>query len=397
MNKRVSLEEVRRRKHFDAPNPGYITPGIHGVVDPITLDGKPIPERRWLVDDWVPAGTVTMLAGDGGVGKSLLAQQLLTCAAVGKDWLGQRTMPCRAIGLFCEDDGDELHRRQDAINRHLDIGFADLENLQWVSRVGEENSLMTFEGWEAPGQPTELFQQIHNLTQDFGAELIVLDSLHDLFPGNENSRPHARRFIQVLASLARDMGDKDGTVVLTAHPSLSGLNTGSGMSGSTAWNNAVRSRFYLTRPKEDEGETGNQDERVLQRKKANYAGINDQINLLWSDGAFIAKEVATGIFGTIERRKVEDVFLNCLDATAAQGRYVTDARNSPRYAPAVFASIPEGGRIRKREFERAMNALFSDGKIRVEEVKGTDRHWQKVIARTGNEGAGSAEGALVSD
>jgi hypothetical protein len=32
----------------------------------------------------------------------------------------------------------------------------------------------------------------------------------------------------------------DCAILLLAHPSLTGLNTGSGMSGSTGWNNAVR-------------------------------------------------------------------------------------------------------------------------------------------------------------
>ena len=35
------------------------------------LHGLPIPARHWHVPDFIPAGTVTTLNGDGGAGKSL--------------------------------------------------------------------------------------------------------------------------------------------------------------------------------------------------------------------------------------------------------------------------------------------------------------------------------------
>ena len=40
------------------------------------LHRLPIPARPWHVEGLIPGRTVTMLGGDGGVGKSLLALQL---------------------------------------------------------------------------------------------------------------------------------------------------------------------------------------------------------------------------------------------------------------------------------------------------------------------------------
>ena len=220
-----------------AANPEYRSPELE-TVDPIRLQGEPIPERRWIVPGWIPHGQTTMLTGDGGVGKSLLAMQLLVSCATGKPWLGQLAMTCKAVGIFCEDDKDELWRRQESINRTYGVEFGDLENLLWVPRAGFDNALMAYERYETAGEPTELFQQAHDLTQDFGAQVLVLDALHDFFAGNENSRIHARQFIQLCTSLARDM---DGAVVLCAHPSLTGLSSGSGMSGSPPrdWENTL--------------------------------------------------------------------------------------------------------------------------------------------------------------
>jgi AAA domain len=45
-------------------------------INAASLEGKPVPEREWLVRDLIPAKNVTLLYGDGGTGKSLLALQL---------------------------------------------------------------------------------------------------------------------------------------------------------------------------------------------------------------------------------------------------------------------------------------------------------------------------------
>ena len=82
-------------------------------------------------------------------------------------------------------------------------------------------------------------------------KLLVLDPSANLFQVNENSRPAAIACIGMLRGLALDF---DCAVLLLSHPSLSGLNSGSGTAGSTSWNNAVRSRLYFTarRPGADE-------------------------------------------------------------------------------------------------------------------------------------------------
>jgi hypothetical protein len=53
-----------------------------------------------------------------------------------------------------------------------------------------------------------------------------------------------------------------GSVVLIAHPSLTGINTGTGISGSTQWHNSVRARFYLK---------GYKSEKTIKNQKASCA------------------------------------------------------------------------------------------------------------------------------
>src|ERR1700722_13711786 len=115
------------------------------VINPCILQGLQVPERQWIVQGWMPVGYTTALYGDGGTGKTLLAQQLMTSCATGRPWLGLAAKKCKVFALFCEDDEDELHRRQDAINQQYGIDFSDLADMRWVSGVGADNLLVTFE------------------------------------------------------------------------------------------------------------------------------------------------------------------------------------------------------------------------------------------------------------
>lgn len=391
---REPIGKARRRlahsPHIVNGRPADLQPLM--TLDPLTLHDKPVPERRWIVPDIIPEANVTMLGGDGGLGKSLLALQLLVACAIGKPWLGYPARRCKAVGVFCEDDRDELHRRLADVLRHYGASFGDLEDLTLVSRAGDSNLLLTFPDQWQEGETTAFYSQIEHLVREVGTELLVLDSLHDLFGGNENSRPHARQFVNELRTLAVAMQGR-GAVLLTAHPSLSGRNSGSGEAGSTAWNNAVRSRLYLTAARQDDAEGPDRDYRELRTKKANYGASGNVTKLRWREGVFLRDDEPTGILGTIKRRSANEAFLACLDAATQQGRHVTDAKQSPRYAPKVFAAMSQADGTRKADLEAAMSALFNAGRIIVGTVKGADRHPVKAVVRA----AGSAGSGVASD
>lgn len=385
-NDTIPLEEALRRvRDAQQPrpmpeNPGYITPPLSGVVDPLSLAGKDVPRRRWIVDGWIPHGAVTMISGDGATGKSTLTMQLLACCATGQEFLGMKTARCRALGIFCEDDADELHRRQARINDSYGLTFEDLENVQWASLVGCDNALTWFNKDVWSWEPTQLYQQIHNAASNFGAQVLVIDSLHDVFSGNENARPEVRKFVQYLHALAIDI---DGAVVLNAHPSQAGRNSGTGESGSTAWNNSVRSRLYLTRPKANDYAEPDRTERLLSKQKSNYSADNDDaaLKLQMVNGVFTRTDRPAGKIGAIERDNVERVFLDLLDRSTREGRRVSHKQRASNYAPKMFARRGDRDGFDKRDFEGAMERLFQYGTIIVGSVKDESRRHVDAIVR----------------
>ena len=332
------------------------------VVNPVDLFQLKVPQREWIVEGWLPVGCVTANYGDGGVGKTLLAQQLMTAAALGSSWCGIPVMSCRAFGIFCEDDEQELHRRQDRICNHLNVRFSDLGNMRWASGHGADNEIISF-GSDGGCQINERFKAITAAAQDFGARLVVFDTAADLFGGNENNRREVRLFVGHLNRLASDIG---GAVLLNCHPSREGIKKGNLDGGSTAWNNSVRSRWSLARPANaDAAALSDNGERVLTRRKANYASIGDTIRLRWVDGAFALMTPDGGIFGRIRRAAVEDVFLDILDSLEAQSVRVSDSRHAGNFAPKAAAKRPDAMGYTAREFEGAMARLFADRKIRL--------------------------------
>lgn len=339
------------------------SPGRGTLVRAADLQGKPVPQRNWLVEDWLPVGHVTSLYGDGGVGKSLLGQQLITCAAGALPWLGLQTVRCPAMGLFAEDDIEELHARQQAINNDLGIDFRDLPDLHLWSLLGEEATLMEIDD-SGRGHLTPLWHEVRRRVLRLGVRLLVVDTAAATFGGNELIRGQVTQFTRI--ALGRLASEMNGVVLMCAHPSRAGLASGEGDGGSTAWNAGVRSRLYFARAEGDDGGTADDARRVLARKKANYASIGDEIELTWRDGVFVrTDQPAGGIIEAIEKRNAATAFLDALDQAIAAGRNVSDSANAANYAPRVLVQMSASRGFKVRDFERAMNRLFGEGAIRV--------------------------------
>lgn len=325
------------------------------------LEGREVPPRQWLVRDLVPSGTVTLLGGDGGTGKSLLALQLACAVATGSTWLERQVSGGGAMFISAEDDDAELHRRLDDVVRASDMQFSDLDRLTIRSLAGEDALLAFLDRGSGVLSPSPLYAELDKRMDDEKPALVVLDTLADLFPGNENDRAQARHFIGLLRGLAIR---HDCAVVLLAHPSLSGLNSGSGTSGSTGWNNSVRSRLYLERVAQD-GIEMNPDARVLSTKKANYGRTGGEISLTWRDGVFVADPAETALDRMAGNAKAERVFIKLLREFTGQGRRVNPSGAST-YAPKLFSEHPDSEAVTKRAFKSAMESLLASGKVRIE-------------------------------
>lgn len=335
------------------------------VIEPASLQDKPIPPRLWVWDGWIPRHAMTGLYGDGGTGKSLLALQLLLCIATGRDFLGFKVMQSKVVGFFCEDDPEELHRRHAAINVELDLEFADCDDrIAYALRVGQDNLLMTFTP-DGRGVKTPFFYQALAMAKERGAQVVMFDTLADIFGGNENIRSHVRQFVSCLDEFALAI---DGAVLVLAHPSQAGKASGSGDAGSTAWNNSMRSRLYLRFLDFSNGEVADRTVRSLARVKANYAPIGAEITVRYSNGAFTREgtpdDSGAGTFRD-RQRAAEDAFLSGLIELNEHGFRVNVHKNQPHYAPRELREKAKtSSSFTEQELRAAMHRLIRGGRLK---------------------------------
>ena len=366
--RRGFAELVRQGRDYDGQQPleALADPTIDDLaelVNPATLQGIDPPEREWVVEGWLPVGTVTSLYGGAGFGKTLLAQQLQTATAIGTPFLGLQTAQCKSLAFYCEDDPDELHRRQRGICWHYGAQMQDLDAMRWQARAGKPNVMVTVK--DGILRFSEFASFVSKAVAATGAKLVILDNIAQLFGGNENVRSDVTQFVNALSAIALQHG---AAVLLLGHP---GKATDSQFSGSTAWDAAVRSRWLLERVKPEGEDSAAElaDLRVLRKAKANYAGTGDEIPLRWMQGAFQV-EGAASVQQVIDlaekistRNTDDDAFLACLDDLTEQGRHVSASSKAQNYAPKAMRGKSAATGISSKRLEAAMERLFSAGAI----------------------------------
>lgn len=333
-------------------------------LDWVDLAGKTPPERRWAVKGWLGFGHITLLVGSGGIGKTLLSQQLASCLAIGKEFIADVPEPLNCLMWACEDDHDELWRRQVQIARWCSAGLeAFAERLVIVPRHGLENALVSTEFGKLMYSP--LIEQLREQANDLKSDVVILDNVAQLYGAGENDRHCVTAFLNALSGALLGKA-----IMLLAHPSRS---AGSEFSGSSAWENTARTRLYLgaTLPgeKPDQDQEQQDSVRYLSRRKANYSQ-KDWRRMTYADGALTpdAAEPASGLIANIRAGNAERAIVAALSRLTTMGVYTSDGRRSQNYLPKTMAEYKLDDGLNQRELTAAMRAMMLDGKIKRAEV-----------------------------
>jgi RecA-family ATPase len=325
----------------------------------LTKRGEP-PARRWAIGGWWGFGHSTSMVGSGGIGKTLVAQQMASCLALGRKFIGDVAAPLRILMWACEDDSDELWRRQLAIARWLGVPLSDFaDNLIIEPRAGLENTLASSEYSRLVYTP--LIEELRQQAGDYRADAVILDNTAQLFGGNENDRHQVTSFLNNLTGTLQDKA-----VLLLAHPSRS---AGSEFSGSSAWEAVVRTRLFLGSKLPDQA--ANDDEpddtvRYLCRRKANYSS-KDYRRFQYRDGVLIPDEfeatASGGILDHLRQQKAERVILDGLGKLSTMEVRAVDSANSPAFLPRLLLEYKLGDGCTKKELADAMRTAMLDGKL----------------------------------
>ena len=272
--------------------------------------------REWLVDGWLPAGELSLLAGPGSVGKSLLALQLgaaLTChrSALlnGGDWLPAGAniaakapplapAPCPVVLAGWEDSADEALRRRGRLAMHGGCAWARHPSIDarlhvlpmrgfgpmWAPAEGGSRHIGTVGALTPSGKAVLAYAEQH------GARLLVVDPAGLAIATNENDRALVSMALDALAGWALRTGC---AVLVTGHPAKATEGESAEYSGSTAWRGSVRALWTLRAPTDKQADRNSAEwlrlvghdparaERValLARNKNNYGWDGDALTL----------------------------------------------------------------------------------------------------------------------
>lgn len=354
---------------FEVPFEDYISP-----ITPEHWKGTLPSPQEWLADGRVPANDVTILAGNGGSGKTEIAVQLLISVAAGLgDWLGSVTKDGPALFISCEDPEHDIRDRVERISKHNDIDPHSLANLHlsfpeldatWLVHAERDGRL----------SKTPLMGWLEVWIAEHKPRLVVIDSVAAVFDGDAIARRQVRAFLAMLRKIARRY---DVAILLLDHPSVRGMADGSGTANSVDWRNSVRSMLHLSDQDKDD-----QDARTLEVKKSNRARSGEKVALRWTGLTFTTEaQAAASPHRVAAEREVDTLFLRLLDKRNAQGRTV-HAKNAKGSAPTEFANDPEAGNVKVDAFRQAMERLFSAGRIKKVETGPASRrreHIERVV------------------
>jgi RecA-family ATPase len=337
-------------------------------VDMSNWDHEPIPQRRWAIQDRVPGNQAGLFSGEGGTGKSLIELSKNVAHVTGKDWLGSMPEPGPAIYVGAEDNTDEVHIRLASIAQHYGVTFRQLtaSGLHVLCLLGEDATLC------APNrngkiETTQLYDQIFEAAGDIKPRNISVDTLSRAFAGNEIDRAQVYQFATFMQRLA--LVTDGGSVTILSHPSLAGMASGSGLSGSTGWQGAFRFHQYLRSAKAENDEEADRNLRELVFRKNQYGPLGENIVLRYQRGLFLPEAGMSSLEKLARESKADEIFMHLLRQFTGQGRSISDKPKAHSFAPRVFAKDGEAKKhcLREAELSDAMSRLFKANKIRVEQ------------------------------
>ncbi|WP_291473180.1 AAA family ATPase [Corynebacterium sp.] len=196
----------------------------------------------WLLDCWVPRGSVTLLGGREGIGKSTIAV----------DWVAQATRgqltgtPMNVAYVVTEDSPEHT------VVPRLTAAGADLDRVMFLaaSVPDPDDPGVTYEGaLDLPGD----YPILRRFIEEEGIGLVVLDAAKSVMSSKlkGNDDLDIRRFLEPMHRVAQDA---DCTFVCLVHFSAKkgSADTGNLIMGSSAWQQVARSVIAVAQDKKNE-------------------------------------------------------------------------------------------------------------------------------------------------
>jgi hypothetical protein len=214
----------------------------------------PPPKRDFTLDDLILAHKVCVLAGLGGVSKTMWMLQLCICIALGLPLMGKATKMGAVLLILGEEDMDEITRRLGAIALHMRLTPQQINLVKERIRAFPMNGLdarltkVTAGSLEGTEFAVEIIKATKQLEDSSGCKvrLIGLDHAGLIHGGEFNSREDV---VQTMRQVTRVSKETEASVLVLAHSPKNTIikekSDAADVAGSAAWVDLARGVFVL--------------------------------------------------------------------------------------------------------------------------------------------------------
>lgn len=234
-------------------------------VDPLfslfkSLEDFPEEEAKWLIPGWIPAGQISVIAADGGIGKTTLWCHLIAALSNGitciLDPPGYNREPMKIMFLTTEDSVRKKLRKK------LRLAGANMKNIITPDFVGDRSGMLHKLKFGS--------EELERVLRHFRPALCVFDPIQGFTPPHVNmgSRNEMRDCTAQLITIGEDINT---TALIVCH-----TNKRKGASGRDRIADSA-DIWDIARSVLMAGFTEEQGIRYLSNEKNNYAQLQETI------------------------------------------------------------------------------------------------------------------------
>lgn len=170
----------------------------------LTTPLEPIP---WVYEGWLAKGDIVILAGESGLGKSLLALELMVSLSTGRPFIGRlenRTGPQRVLYLDEENNPRLIRYRLHRLIDGLDLGLDHIDPAVIDAEYALENAVRV-------DDPASL-QRVQRTVEAFQPDWVIFDSMIRFHRQEENRSEAMAMVAGTMKAIARKSGG--GAVII---------------------------------------------------------------------------------------------------------------------------------------------------------------------------------------
>lgn len=168
-------------KPWDAPSETFTMTEL--------LDEKFV-ETEDIIEDFFPQGSHILIAGEAGVGKSLLRQELSLHLAYGIDWIGHKIPKKHRVAIFQYENSEPIEQKRfKGMLKGMNLKEST-SDLVYINRANMFD--LTLKGDR---------KKLHTLVEKLNVDIIIYDCLSNMHSGRENKNSEMRSVLDTFVHI----------------------------------------------------------------------------------------------------------------------------------------------------------------------------------------------------